>query len=67
MPTAALHNLGCKVNSYETDVMQQMLEEAGYEIKEFNDVCGCTFRIDNPKSDDLYFLKKILTPLFEAI
>lgn len=37
MPTAALHNLGCKVNSYETDVMQQMLEEAGYEIKEFND------------------------------
>ena len=37
MPTAALHNLGCKVNSYETDVMQQMLEEAGYEIKDFND------------------------------
>lgn len=37
MPTAALHNLGCKVNSYETDVMQQMLVEAGYEIKDFND------------------------------
>lgn len=37
MPTAALHNLGCKVNSYETDVMQQMLMEAGYEIKDFTD------------------------------
>lgn len=37
MPTAALHNLGCKVNSYETDVMQQMLVEAGYEIRDFND------------------------------
>ena len=27
--------------------------------KEFNDVCGCTFRIDNPSFDDLFFLKKI--------
>lgn len=36
MPTAALHNLGCKVNSYETDVMQQMLVEAGYDITDFN-------------------------------
>ena len=36
MTTAALHNLGCKVNSYETDVMQQMLIEAGYEITDFN-------------------------------
>lgn len=37
MPTAALHNLGCKVNSYETDVMQQMLVDAGYEIKDFTE------------------------------
>lgn len=28
--------------------------------KEFNDVCGCTFRIDNPKNDDLLFLKKMV-------
>lgn len=34
--TAALHNLGCKVNSYETEAMQQMLEEAGYEIVDFS-------------------------------
>ncbi|MGI6094940.1 MAG: tRNA (N(6)-L-threonylcarbamoyladenosine(37)-C(2))-methylthiotransferase MtaB [Lachnospiraceae bacterium] len=32
---AALHNLGCKVNAYETEAMQQMLEEAGYTIVPF--------------------------------
>lgn len=32
---AALHNLGCKVNAYETEAMRQMLEEAGYEIVPF--------------------------------
>ena len=36
MMTAALHNLGCKVNSYETDVMQQLLVDAGYRIVDFN-------------------------------
>ena len=33
--TAALHNLGCKVNAYETEAMQQMLERAGYTIVPF--------------------------------
>lgn len=33
--TAALHNLGCKVNAYETESMQQQLEEAGYTIVPF--------------------------------
>lgn len=32
---AALHNLGCKVNSYETEAMQELLEKAGYEIVPF--------------------------------
>ena len=32
MKKAALHSLGCKVNSYETEAMQQILEKAGYEI-----------------------------------
>lgn len=32
---AALHNLGCKVNAYETEAMQQLLEQAGYEIVPF--------------------------------
>lgn len=31
----ALHNLGCKVNAYETEAMQQLLEAAGYEIVPF--------------------------------
>lgn len=31
----ALHNLGCKVNAYETEAMQQMLEAEGYEIVPF--------------------------------
>ena len=33
---AALHNLGCKVNSYETEAMQELLEQAGYEIVPFD-------------------------------
>lgn len=35
MKKVALHNLGCKVNAYETEAMQQMLEEEGYEIVSF--------------------------------
>ncbi len=35
MKKAALHNLGCKVNAYETESMRQMLEKAGYEIVPF--------------------------------
>lgn len=31
----ALHNLGCKVNSYEIEVMQEKLEEKGYRIVPF--------------------------------
>ncbi len=37
MKRAALHSLGCKVNSYETEAMQQMLEEAGYTIVPFHE------------------------------
>ncbi|HIU76796.1 MAG TPA: tRNA (N(6)-L-threonylcarbamoyladenosine(37)-C(2))-methylthiotransferase MtaB [Candidatus Pelethocola excrementipullorum] len=33
--TVALHNLGCKVNAYELEAMQQQLEERGYEIVPF--------------------------------
>ncbi len=38
MKKAALHNLGCKVNSYETEVMGQKLREKGYEIVPFDSV-----------------------------
>lgn len=37
MRKAALHNLGCKVNAYETESMQQILEQAGYEIVSFEE------------------------------
>lgn len=36
MKSVALHNLGCKVNGYEMDVMQQMLQEKGYKIVPFD-------------------------------
>ena len=37
MRKAALHNLGCKVNAYETAAMQELLERAGYEIVPFQE------------------------------
>ena len=37
MRKAALHNLGCKVNAYETAAMQELLEGAGYEIVPFQE------------------------------
>ncbi len=37
MKKAALHNLGCKVNAYETEAMQEILEKSGYEIVSFHD------------------------------
>ena len=37
MKSVALHNLGCKVNGYEMDVMQQMLRERDYKIVPFDE------------------------------
>lgn len=37
MKKAALHNLGCKVNAYETEAMQELLEKNGYEIVPFKE------------------------------
>lgn len=37
MKNVALHNLGCKVNSYELDVVQQMLQENGYNVVPFDE------------------------------
>ena len=37
MKSVALHNLGCKVNSYELDAIQQMLQDKGYKIVPFDD------------------------------
>ena len=37
MKKAALQNLGCKVNAYETEAMQELLEQNGYEIVPFQE------------------------------
>ena len=37
MKKVALHNLGCKVNAYETEAMQELLEKHGYEIVPFQE------------------------------
>ena len=66
MKKAALHNLGCKVNAYETEAMQQMLEAAGYEIVSFNDpadvyvinTCSVTNMADRKSRQMLHRAKK---------
>ena len=66
MKTAALHNLGCKVNAYETEAMQQLLEAAGYQIVEFNqkadvyiiNTCSVTNIADKQSRQMLHRAKK---------
>lgn len=63
---AALHNLGCKVNAYETKAMQQILEEAGYEIVPFSEyadvyvinTCSVTNMADRKSRQMLHRAKK---------
>ena len=63
---AALHNLGCKVNAYETEAMQQLLEEAGYEIVPFSEyadvyvinTCSVTNMADRKSRQMLHKAKK---------
>ena len=63
---AALHNLGCKVNAYETEAMQQMLESAGYEIVPFGEAadvyvvntCSVTNMADRKSRQMLHRAKK---------
>ncbi len=66
MRKAALHNLGCKVNSYETEAMQQLLEDAGYEIVPFSEAadvyiintCSVTNIADRKSRQMLHRAKK---------
>lgn len=67
MKKAALHNLGCKVNAYETEAMQQMLEAAGYEIVSFGETadvyvintCSVTNMADRKSRQMLHRAKKM--------
>ena len=66
MRKAALHNLGCKVNAYETESMQQLLEKAGYEIVPFEEkadvyvvnTCSVTNIADRKSRQMLHRAKK---------
>lgn len=66
MKKAALHNLGCKVNSYETEAMQEILEQNGYEIVPFEEkadiyiinTCSVTNMADRKSRQMLHRAKK---------
>lgn len=66
MKKVALHNLGCKVNGYEIDVMQQRLEEKGYKIVPFDkkadiyiiNTCTVTNMADRKSRQMLHRAKK---------
>ena len=67
MPRAAFHNLGCKVNAYETEAMQQQLEARGYEIVPFDreadvyiiNTCSVTNIADRKSRQMLHRAKKM--------
>ena len=64
---AAIHNLGCKVNMYEADAMQQLLEKAGYEMVPFTEnadvyiinTCSVTNIADRKSRQMLHRAKKL--------
>ena len=67
MRKAAFHNLGCKVNSWETEAMGQMLAAAGYEIVDFSEkadvyiinTCSVTNIADKKSRQMLHRAKKL--------
>lgn len=67
MKNVALHNLGCKVNSYEMEVMQEKLEKNGYKIVPFNkeadiyiiNTCTVTNIADRKSRQMLHKAKKL--------
>lgn len=67
MMKVALHNLGCKVNAYETEAMQELLEQNGYEIVPFKEgadiyiinTCTVTNMADRKSRQMLHRAKKM--------
>ncbi len=67
MRKAALHNLGCKVNSYETEAMEELLRQDGFEIVPFDEyadvyvvnTCSVTNIADRKSRQMLHKCKKI--------
>ncbi len=69
MKTVAFHNLGCKVNSYELDVMQQNTQKNGWNVVNFDqksdvyiiNTCSVT-NIADRKSRQMIHRAKSLNP-----
>ncbi len=67
MKSVALHNLGCKVNSYEIGVMQQILQKNNYEIVDFEqksdifiiNTCSVTNMADRKSRQMLHRARKL--------
>ena len=67
MKTVAFHTLGCKVNTYETEAMQQLMESAGYRCVEFGEradvyivnTCSVTNIADRKSRQMLHRARKI--------
>ena len=67
MKSVAFHNLGCKVNAYEIEVMQQMLQEKGYQVVPFDtkadiyiiNTCTVTNIADRKSRQMLHRVKKL--------
>ena len=67
--TVAIHSLGCKVNSYEAESMEQLLKQAGYTIVPFDEnitadiyiinTCSVTNIADRKSRQMLHKSKKI--------
>lgn len=67
MKKAALHNLGCKVNAYETEAMEELLRKDGFEIVSFDDkadvyvinTCSVTNIADRKSRQMIHKCKKL--------
>lgn len=69
MKSVAFHNLGCKVNDYETDIMQQKFAENGFKVVPFTDkadiyvINTCTVtNIADRKSRQMLHRAKAMNP-----
>ncbi len=66
MKKVAFHTLGCKVNIYETEAMQELMQKAGYSIVDFDDkadiyvvnTCSVTNMADRKSRQMLHKAKK---------
>ncbi len=67
MKKAALHNLGCKVNAYETEAMEELLKRDGFEIVDFDEqadvyvinTCSVTNIADRKSRQMIHKCKKL--------